>query len=135
MFGLGEPANEAEQKADHYVNRLPGGAGTKELRQLRALFTENSDPSPIEIYKAWCGTEEFASTEEMKELVSNASGIQGFDPAEDPTPSIDKIQVKETYERALNEDMDDEAVFLRGLPYDHQRRFSSFLRREFLGER
>lgn len=123
-------SGSAGQKAKRFVRSVPGSAGTKNLERLKALFTDESDPSPVAIYRAYHGDVEFDRPADAR--TSNSGTSKRFDPADDPAPTTDKVRVRRAYEAAADAGMDETAEFLRTATFAHQRRLASLLFNEFI---
>lgn len=121
--------DDPTDRAKHFASKLSGGTSTKRMNTLRELFERHPDAGAIQVYVAWrdrivIGPDEAAAR--------SAQATPGdFDPAEDNAPAASKVQVKKAYDGALDAGLTDEAAYLRGLTFKHQRPFGHLLRREF----
>lgn len=112
---------------------LPGDPQTytDRVERLETLLNRESTPTPVDVFRAWFGPSDLPSAADAHERVE-IGAIGGFDPADDPTPTSDKIRVAEAYERALEQEFDDAAVYLRILEGDRQRAFANLVCRACL---
>lgn len=118
----GERATPNERA--EYVRSILGtahpGSHERSHERLVELFGEDPDPGPIDVYRTWHGVEPG----------SGDADADGFDPATDDAPTASKVRVKQTYEQAVEEGLDDAAAFLRSVRFNpHQRGFAMLLRR------
>ncbi|EMA04279.1 hypothetical protein SAMN05443574_1354 [Haloarcula vallismortis] len=112
---------------------LPGDpqAYTDRVERLEALLDRESTPTPVAVFRAWFGPSDLPSAADAHEHVA-IGAVGGFDPADDPRTTSDKITVAEAYDRTLEQGFDDAAVYLRVLEGDRQREFAHLVRRACL---
>jgi hypothetical protein len=118
---------------EHLTGILPGDekAHTDRRERLEALLEREADPGAVEVFRAWFGPDELPTIDETYERID--LGVTGeFDPAGDRPKTSDRIRVVQAYEKAVEQEIDDAAAYIRVLDGDRQRQFSTLLLRVYL---
>ncbi|GGN26937.1 hypothetical protein [Halarchaeum nitratireducens] len=120
----------SEDDVEHLVRVLPQSTTTRKER-LEDLFANDTAPSAIDVFRTWFGPANTPSLDDARRY-ADVDVAAGFDPKTDSRQSTHLILIGEAYDRAIEEGLDDVAVYLRALEEDQQRKFARLLRRGVL---
>lgn len=115
MYGLSlsNDSDAVECAMHYYGQRLKGPLTTKRKARLQELFSAHGEPTPVDIFRAWCSSE-FTSAEDARKYLAN-DNVPGYDPVEDMAANSGRIEKKRAYDKAVDAGLEDTAALLRVL--------------------